>query len=66
MPSWLSRGTLGRDLMCKNVALVGAHRFSRREPAAPPFAWQSSKAILFYFTPAPSPKKELTLESGQV
>ena len=52
--------------MFKNVALVGTYSFSRQEPAVPLFAWQSSKAILFYFTPAPSKKKELALESGLV
>ena len=29
---------------------VGTHSFSRQEPAVSPFAWQSNKAILFYFT----------------
>ena len=29
---------------------VGTHSFSRQEPYVFPFAWQSNKAILFYFT----------------
>ena len=46
--------------MFKNVALVGTYSFSRQEPAVPLFAWQSSKAILFYFTPAPLKKKRIS------
>ena len=29
---------------------VGTHSFSRQKPRVSPFAWQSNKAILFYFT----------------
>ena len=29
---------------------VGTHSFSEQEPAGSPSAWQSNKAILFYFT----------------
>ena len=28
---------------------VGTHRFSGHDPASSPFAWQSNKAIIFYF-----------------
>ena len=29
---------------------AGTHRISKQDPSVYPFAWQSNKAILFYFT----------------
>ena len=44
-PPW----TIAIKLFIKS-SWVGTHSFLGQEPAVSPFAWQSNKAILFYFT----------------